>query len=406
MQFEYTARNQLGEAIKGTIEADSQAMAADLLMSRDLIVTKLVSVTSGQEIFARINSFFGQVNKKDLAIYLRQLSILISAAMPLVQALRILSQQDMKPALKSATATIVNDVEGGMKFSQALESYPGIFNEYFINIIRSGESTGRLEDVLNYLATQQERDYELESKIRGALAYPIFIICVMIAAGVGIMVFILPKMLEMITALGASTDKLPITTRILMGISYVTQNYWWLVLIVLAVCIIGFIVYVRTPDGKRTMDVIKLKVPIFGNLFRSIYLVRFTQSFRTILVGGVTIPTGLRIVKDVVGSPIFERIVADAVREVEEGNPVSTVFLKSKEIPSMVSQMLTVGEQTGRLDDVLEKITEFYTREITSTTETTLKLIEPAIMLLLGVAVAVMVSGIIMPMFELAGSVE
>jgi type IV pilus assembly protein PilC len=403
MRFEYRGKNRSSETVTGSIDADSANHASDILLERDLVITSLKEISEGFDFMRWVNGFFNRVSKKDLSIVLRQLAILISAAVPLVQALRILSQQPGKQVFRDALADIVNEVEGGSKLSSALSRYPNIFSEYFISMIRSGETSGRLDDVLNYLADQQEKDYELQSKISGALMYPTFVILIMLIAGAVMMFFVLPKMLAMFTALGPNIE-LPITTQFLIGFSNFSQNYWWVLLLGFFTLITLFAWYAGTPVGKRMIDYAKLRIPVFGNLFQSIYLVRFTRSFSTILVGGVTIPMGLRIVKDVIGNTIYEDLITATIKEVEDGNPISSVFSKSKEVPAIVSQMISVGEQTGRLDDVLNKVTEFYVREINTITENALSLIEPLIMVMLGLAVGVMVSGILLPMYQLTSN--
>lgn len=404
-QFKYTAKNAKGEAVTGQIEAENRAAAADQLLGRELYITALEEVKPAEDIVGAINKLLSRVTKKDLAIFLRQLSILISAAVPLVQALKILSEQTQNKVLRQALLDVHREVEGGMKFSLALERYQNIFSSYFINMVRSGETSGRMEEILGYLADQEEKDYELQGKIIGALIYPGFIVTAMFGGGFFMLAVVLPKMLKMFEDLGA-TSQLPFATRMLMLLSTVARSYWWAVIL----AIIGFAVflrwYLRTEEGKRQFDIIKLKTPVFGLLFQYLYIIRFARSFNTILVGGITIPQGLRIVRTVVGNSIFEKLLDDTIKEVEEGNPMSDVFAKNKYVPTMVTQMLSVGEQTGRLDDVLEKITNFYSREINSVIEVVLKLVEPVIMIVLGLGVGLLVAGVILPMMNLASAVE
>ncbi|MBI4250468.1 type II secretion system F family protein [Candidatus Uhrbacteria bacterium] len=399
-QYKYKARNQSDAVVEGAIDADSKDKAASLLMDRELVVTSLEEVGKQSDFVEAINKFFNKVSKKDLAIFLRQLSILIAAAIPLVQALRMLSNQVENKVLQVALREIVDEVEGGTKLSLALERYPKVFGTFFINMIKSGETSGKLDDTLNYLADQQEKDYELQSKIIGAMTYPIFIVSLLIIAAFVMMTFVLPKMLTMFSELGPDVV-LPLTTRILISTTGFFQAFWWLILAGAIGLGVGASYYGRTPEGKRMFDTVKLKIPIFGALFKYVYLVRFTRSFSTILVGGITVPQGLRVVRDVIGNAVYEDLIDQTVKAVEDGNPVSSVFSKSKYVPSLVSQMLSVGEQTGRLDDVLNKVTSFYVREINAMIENVISLIEPAIMVLLGLGVGVMVAGILLPMYTL-----
>lgn len=400
MQYKYKARNQADAVVEGVIDADTKDKAAALLMDRELVVTSLEEIGKQSDFIEVLNKFLNRVSKKDLAIFLRQLSILIAAAIPLVQALRILSNQVENQTLQKALREIVDEVEGGTKLSLALERYPKVFGTFFINMIKSGETSGKLDDTLNYLADQQEKDYELQSKIIGAMTYPIFIIALLIVAAFVMMTFVLPKMLTMFSELGPDVV-LPMTTRILIATTDFFQAFWWIILLGSIGLGVASGYYGRTPEGKRMFDTLKLKIPIFGTLFTYVYLVRFTRSFSTILVGGITVPQGLRVVRDVIGNAVYEDLIDQTIKAVEDGNPVSSVFSKSKYVPSLVSQMLSVGEQTGRLDDVLDKVTSFYVREINAMIENVISLIEPAIMVLLGVGVGIMVAGIMLPMYTL-----
>lgn len=402
-RFEYKARKKNNELVEGSLEAETEAAAADLLLERGFVVTSLTEI-KGFNIGLFIKSLLNRVSRKDLAIFLRQLAILISAAIPLVQALRILAEQTNNSSLREALTAVVEDVEGGTKLSLAFSRFPYIFNSFFVNMIRSGETSGKLDEILNYLADQQERDYELQNKIQGALSYPVFIICVMMLAGLLMMFVVLPKMLVMFQELGPGV-KLPWTTQVLITTTGFGSKYWYLIIGAIVGAVVGVRVYGKTRGGRRVIDTIKLKIPIFGKLFRYIYVIRFTRSFGTILVGGVTVPTGLRIVKDIIGNAVFEDLIVRTIKEVDDGNPISTVFMKSKEMPRMVSQMFSVGEQTGRLDDVLKKITDFYVREVNATIETVIVLIEPLIMVLLGVGVAIIVAGILLPMYTITSQV-
>ena len=402
-KFQYTGRNRQNEAIEGTLEAETEAAAADLLLDRGLVVTSL-SEAGGFNIGLFVRSLFNRVSKKDISIFLRQLAILISAAIPLVQAIRILADQTTNSSLREALNAVVDEVEGGTKLSVAFSKFPYIFNSFFVNMIRSGETSGKLDEIMNYLADQQERDYELHNKIQGALSYPIFIVSVMCIAAFVMMYFVLPKMLAMFKELGPGVQ-LPWTTQALMGATDITRNYWYLIIGGFVGSIVGIRIAGRSEAGRRILDTVKLRIPVFGKLFRYIYIIRFTRSFGTILVGGVTVPMGLRIVKDVIGNSVYENLITRTIKEVEDGNPISSVFMKSKEVPRMVAQMFAVGEQTGRLDDVLLKITDFYVREVNATIETVITLIEPMIMVLLGVGVAIIVAGILLPMYQITASV-
>jgi type IV pilus assembly protein PilC len=343
--------------------------------------------------------FLNRVPSRDLVIFSRQLSVMISADVPIVQALKVLVRQTANSGLKTVVANLAADVEGGTKFSAALSRYPDVFSDFFINIVRSGETTGKLDEVLDYLATQQERDYDLSSKIKGAMIYPAFILVSLVAVGIVMMIFVIPKLTDILQESGAT---LPLSTRILIGTSSIMKNYWWALLLGLVGLVGGIRYLITLPLGRIYWDTLKLKLPIFGQLFKRIYMVRFTRGLSTLLTGGVEIVSSLKIAGAIVGNAVYRNLILQTVREVEDGNPITTVFAKSKEIPVMVTQMLGIGEQTGKIDAILARLTDFYTREIENMVRNLTTIMEPLIMLFMGLAVGIMVSAVILPMYSLA----
>jgi type IV pilus assembly protein PilC len=296
---------------------------------------------------------------------------------------------------------VADEVDGGMKLSQALSHYPNVFSNFFVAMIKSGETSGRLDDVLEYLATQQEKDYDLISKIKGAMIYPAFIMCGLVAVGIVMMVVVIPKLTAILQETGG---KLPMSTKILIGTSSFMTHYWWLLIIILAALFFIFKYLTKTPTGKRYLDWLAIKLPVFGKLFQRIYLVRFARSLATLSSGGIPLVESLKITSEIVGNRVYCDIIDRTVKEVEDGNPIASVFIETKEIPAMVSYMVSVGEQTGKLDVVLEKLADFYSREIDNLVANLVSMIEPMIMVVMGVAVGLMVAAIIMPMYNLASS--
>jgi type II secretory pathway component PulF len=398
--FEYLAKNNEGLSVRGVIEASSETAAIEVLAERDLLPLTIKLKREHGDIFAKI-SFLNKVSAKDLVLFSRQLSVMKSANLPLVQSLRILEKQTVNIKLKTAIAEIADEVDGGARLSQAMAGFPNIFSNFFISVIRSGETSGRLDEVLNYLADQQEKDYDLMSKIKGAMIYPAFIVGGLVVVGIVMMVFVVPKLTAILQETGG---ELPITTKILIGTSNVFINYWYILLLVAVGLIVGLRFYSKSTQGGLFIDVFKLRLPIFGKLFQRIYLVRFTRSMSTLLSGGVTLVEALKVTGEIVGNEVYRDLVERTVREVEDGNPVSSVFMGSKEVPVMISHMMSIGEQTGHLDSVLERLTTFYSREIDNLVTNLVSLIEPLIMVVLGVAVGGMVAAIIMPMYNMASN--
>ncbi|NUM25529.1 MAG: type II secretion system F family protein [Candidatus Buchananbacteria bacterium] len=397
--FRYKATDENNEVIEGMIQAASQDVAAEILVDRDLTILSLEVEKMGLQ--ERSLKILNRVKIKDLVIFSRQLSVIVSATIPLVQGLRILTSQTESPVLKTVVSEVADDVEGGAKLSAALSRHPQIFNDFFINIIRSGETSGKLDEVLNYLADQQEKDYDLSSKIRGAMIYPVFIVGGLLIVGTLMMIFVIPQLTSILTETGV---ELPLTTKILIFTSNFFTSFWWAILAAIIGLFAGVKAMIRTDQGKLLWDRMILKLPIFGKLFQKIILVRFARSLYTLTTGGVALTKSLQIVSDVVGNSVYRNLIRETAEEVEDGNPIATVFLRTREVPPMVSQMLSLGEKTGRIDEILDKIANFYSREVDNMVNNLVTLLEPLIMLLMGLAVGALVSAIILPIYNLASS--
>ena len=400
-QFSYKAKKKSGQVFQGVVEAISDDEAVEVLRDRGLSVIFLERL--GKKVKKKgglkLPFLAGKVKRKEIVIFSRQLSVMISANVSVVQALRILIEQSENEVLKEVISEIADEVESGVKLSSALGNHKKIFSNFFVSMVKSGETSGKLDEVLEYLANQEEKDYDLVSKIKGAMIYPVFIISGLVIVGIAMMLFVIPQLTSMLTASGAA---LPFTTRLLIGTSEAMRSYWWAFLIAIGGLFFGFRYLANLPQGKRILDLIKLKIPVFGSLFKMIYLVRFTQSLSTLTKGGVPLTAGLKIVADVVGNQTYRDLIDQTIKEVEDGNSVAVVFLESEYVPKLISQMLSVGEKTGRLSEVLDKVSSFYSREIGNMVANMTHLIEPFIMVLIGVAVGGMVASIIMPMYNLA----
>jgi len=251
------------------------------------------------------------------------------------------------------------------------------------------------------LADEQEKNYDLTSRIKGAMIYPAFILGGLLIVGAVMMIYVVPKLTTILEEAGT---ELPFSTKLLIAVSNFLANYWWLLLIILVGGFFLFQLYARTPRGKHLWHTIQLKIPIVGTIYRHIYLVRFTRSMYTLVIGGVPLTRSLEIVSGVVGSAVFENLIKRTIREVEDGNSIATIFNQSKEVPAMVSQMMIVGEKTGRLEEIFKRLSDFYTHEVDSLVTNLVTLLEPIIMLVMGVAVGFIVSSILLPMYRLSGS--
>ncbi|MBI2459625.1 MAG: type II secretion system F family protein [Parcubacteria group bacterium] len=397
--YKYKAFDKNKKAQEGMVEAGSKDYAAEILAEKGFSIVAISEVSAGQ---AKINlDFLNRVKAKDVVIFSRQFSVLISANVSMVQALKILIEQTANITLRMVVSEVADEVDAGSALSEALGKRPKVFSNFYVSVIRSGETSGKLDEVLSYLADEMEKDYDMMSKIKGAMIYPAFVLCSLVVVGIVMMIFVVPKLTGILTESGAA---LPLTTRILIGTSGFMQKYWWLLIVIAAGLTAAGRYYLNRPQGKRQLDYIKLRLPIFGHLFQLIYLVRFTRSMNTLIVGGVTIDNSLKVAAEVVGNKIYQELIEKTIKEVEDGNSISSVFIKSKTIPVMVSQMLNVGEKTGKMDVILERITNFYSREISNIVANLMTLMEPLIMVVMGVAVGMMVAAIILPMYNLASN--
>ncbi|MBI4779521.1 type II secretion system F family protein [Candidatus Falkowbacteria bacterium] len=397
--YKYKVFDKDKKAQEGMIEANSKDYVGEILAGKGFSIVSILEVSSGKMKFNL--DFLNRVKTKDVVVFSRQFSVLISANVSMVQALKILVDQTANVILKMAISEVADEVDAGSTLSEALGRRPNIFSNFYISVVRSGETSGKLDEVLSYLADEMEKDYDMMSKIKGAMIYPAFVLSSLIIVGIIMMIVVVPKLTAILTESGA---ELPMATKILIGTSGFMQKYWWL-LIVAAVSVFAVLRwYIKRPQGKRQIDYIKLRLPIFGHLFQLIYLVRFTRSMNTLIVGGVTVDNSLKVAAEVVGNKIYQELIEETIKEVEDGNSISSVFINSKTIPKMVSQMLNIGEKTGKMDVILERITDFYGREISNMVANLMALMEPLIMVVMGVAVGIMVAAVILPMYSLATS--
>lgn len=397
-EYKYRALNQDQKTVTGIIEASNESSAADILKEKQLIIISLSENKGG----VNLNMSLDRVKTKDLVVFTRQFSVLVSANVAMVQSLEVLVNQTENRKLKTIIAEVADEIDGGARLSDSLAKRPKIFSSFFVNVVKSGETSGKLDEILNYLADELEKDYDMMSKIKGAMIYPAFVMTGMLCVGAVMMVFVVPKLTEVLEQSGV---ELPIATRILIAVSAFLANYWLLVIFGLIGWYIALKIFVRTEQGKRIADILLLHLPIFGNLFKKIFLVRFTRSLQTLLVGGVNVSKGLKISAEVVSNSVYADLIMKTREKVEDGSSISDVFLKSKEVPKMVAQMINIGEKTGRLDTILDRITKFYTREINNIIANLMTLMEPIIMVLMGVAVGIMVAAIILPMYNMSAGV-
>lgn len=398
--YAYKARNKDGEELSGVVVAPNENIAYGMLRDKNLTIVSL-GEKKGFKGFGSL-SFGSPVKAKEIVVFSRQLSVMISSNVPIVRALRVLVKQTDTTGFKTIISDLADEVDGGAKLSASMAKYPKAFSNFFIQMVRSAETTGRLDEILEYLADQSEKDYDMKAKAKGAMIYPAFIVGAFGLVGVGMMMFVLPQLTSVFTDSGA---ELPITTVIFMGISDILIGYWWAFLIVIVGLVVGFKFSITTKKGRETYDKLKIRTPIVGPIFNHLYISRFSRSLSTLLASGVPLTKSLDIVAELVGNTVYKDITEKTIKEVEAGASITSIFVTSKDVPLMLSQMMSVGEQSGQLDKILVKVADFYARELENSLNNLTALIEPVIMVILGVAVGFLVSAIIMPMYNLSSAI-
>jgi type IV pilus assembly protein PilC len=401
MKYRYEAKNPNGVLRQGFVVAQDQAHAESLLTENDLVILSL----SEQEepLIDRLNIFgFGKsVPNKEMVLFARQLSTLIGAQVPLLQSLRILLVQLTNAYLKKITQEAIDSIEGGDSLSLALSRYPEVFGNVFVNVVHSGELSGTLDKSLVYLADQMEKDYELNSKVKSAMTYPIFVLAALVLIGGFMFIFILPNLESVIVQQGGS---IPLTTQLLIAFTNFLTAWWWALILAVGALSLAFRYAVKTALGRYAWDRFKISAPIIGPIFEKIYLARFSRNLSTLIIGGIPIIKALEIVAELVGNVIYRDIVLEAAGKLTSGKQISEALAGHKEIPPIVTQMVQVGEQSATLTAILAKLAGFYEKEVDAVIGSLTTLLEPIIILVLGAAVGVLCAGILLPIYTLGTS--
>jgi len=403
MEFNYVARTKQGEMQTGIVEAPSHLGAVEALQSKGLILLDLRTGSSGGSFLAENLKIFQRVKTKEMVAFSRQLATLVSAQVPILTSLQTLALQSENEYLKSIIMEVSSDVEGGAVLSKALSRHSKVFSNFFVNMVKAGEASGGMESSLNYLADYLEKQQDLNSKIRSALTYPAFIVGAFFVIAVLMMVLVVPKLIGFVKESG---QDLPWMTKIVMWLSEFLVNWWWLLLLfLLGVIFYFFYALKQSTAARQQWDTIKLRLPLFGKqIFQKICVTRIADNLSTLIQGGLSIMQALQVTGEVVGNSVYQKIIEEAKDDVRAGNTLSSSFAKHKEIPGMVTQMIATGEQTGSMDIILKKLGQFYNKEIDATVGTISQLIEPIMILLIGGAVAVLVSAILMPIYNIANT--
>lgn len=399
--FFYKAKNAQGQEVKGTIEVGDQKQALAILREKNIFPFFLKEKTENILGYFLKRSVY-RVTLADTATFTRQLATMINAGLPLTEALVLLKSQG-KPALAEATDRILRDVEGGLSLADALENHPKIFSPVYVSLVRAGESAGVLDNILNRMADNLEAQREFQSKIKGAMIYPLVIVVGMLLVAVIMMIFVIPKLLALYQEFDAD---LPAATKALISISGLATKFWWVVLLVLGGLIYGFRVYNSSTSGKRKIDELKFKIPVAGKLINQTTLAEFTRTLGLLIGAGVPITEALDISAKTANNLVIEEGIEIANKQVEKGLSLSSAIAKNEFFPPIVSQMLSVGEETGKLDEVLLKVSKYFQSESEESLKGLTTAIEPLIMIVLGVGVGFLIIAIILPIYNLTSQIK
>lgn len=400
MKFSYQARNKAGEFKKGIVTAVTQAKAEQLLTDNGLIIIALKEQADSW--LSKFDVFTNRVSYKDLVLFSRQFSTLVAARVPIVQSLRILESQVSSKGLVAIVRSLVQSVESGDSLSSALAKHPRVFGNIYISLVKSGEASGKVAESLSYLADQLEKDYDLRSRVKSAMTYPAFVLGALVLVGILMFKFVLPNL---ISVLKEQNAELPFVSKMLISFTDFFQVYWWVVILLGIGIGLGIRYYVQTPTGRYTWDRLKMHLPVVGQVLEKIYLARFARNLATLVAGGIPIIQAIKIISDIINNIVYRDILLETAQQVTNGKSIGDSLARYKQFPPLVTQMVRVGEQTAQLDSILLKLAIFYEKEVDTKVGTISSLLEPIIMVILGLGVGVLVAGVLLPIYNLASAV-
>jgi type IV pilus assembly protein PilC len=397
--FKWVAETRKGKTLKGEVEAADEKIARLQLKRRNLTVTKIKE--KPKDLFEGVSFMQPKVKNKDIVIFTRQFSTMIDAGLPLVQGLNILAEQTENKTFRDILKTITRDVEGGSSLGEALKKHPKIFDQLFVNLVAAGEIGGILDTILQRLAAYIEKAEKLKGQIKGAMTYPVVVMAIAILVIAVILVFVIPVFEDMFASFGSA---LPVPTQIVVNLSrFLKGNIHWLIMAGIAAGII-FKKYRNSKSGRRATDSLLLKLPIFGQLLRKVAVARFTRTLGTMIGSGVPILDALEVVAKTAGNVILEEVIYDVRGSIAEGQTIAEPLSEADVFPSMVVQMISVGEATGALDTMLEKIADFYDDEVDAAVDALTSMLEPLLMVFLGGSIGGLVVAMYLPIFSMAAA--
>jgi len=400
-KFNYQARDtSTGKIVKANVQADSENAAAKLLIAQGFVPLDINEVDESASLLGQLT---GRITTKDKIVFTRQLATLIGAGLPLSQSLRTIAEQTENKRLRDVAEDIVGSVEGGKSLAESFSKHPDVFDKVFLALIAAGEVSGTLDESLQRIATQQEKDAATTSKIRGALTYPVIVLVVIF----GVMAFMLFTVVPQVEKLYHDLKKtLPFLTQMMVSIADFVATFWWLIIIVSGILIYFLMQYLKTESGVRTKDLFKLNVPLFGSMFRKLYMARLARTGQTLLSTGVAMLDMLRITSESVNNTIVGQSIDRAAEKVKGGKALSAALQSEDYILPLVPQMIKIGEQSGKIDDMMGKTAQVYEDELDAEIQAISTAIEPILMVVLAVVAGGMVAAILLPIYSLVNGIN
>ncbi len=402
MLFSYKAIDQQGNPREGTVEAQSTEAAIETVQSRSYTVVSVVALNENASIFNLEITWFQRVSNKELVILSRQIATLFEAQVSALRIFRLLATEASNPMVQRILSDVSDELQGGSSIARALANHPDVFSSFYVSMVKSGEESGTLEQSFMYLADYLDRMYQVVTKARNALIYPAFVITIFFGVMGLMLTMVIPKISEILLASG---QEIPIYTKIVIAISDFFSNYFVLIVIVISVFGVLLWQFMKTEVGARTVDEFKLAIPVLGSLYEKLFLTRMCDNLSTMLGSGISMVQALEVTSEVIDNRVYKEIVENTLIEVKGGRSFADALSEYPEMPGVLIQMSKVGEETGKLPEILTTLATFYRREVNNSVDTLIGLIEPIMIVLLGLGVGTLLASVLMPIYNITGSI-
>ncbi len=401
MLFSYKAIDQTNATREGTVEASNIDSAIITVQKRGYTIVSIDPIVEKKSILNLEINWFQHISTKEVVILSRQLSTLFDAQVSALRIFRLLGAEADKPLMGRVLNDIADELQAGSSISRALASHPDVFSPFYVNMVRSGEESGSLEKSFGYLADYMDRTYQVVSKAKNALVYPAFVIGIFVLVMGLMLTMVIPRISQILLDSG---QELPIYTKVVIAISSTLTNYIGIILVLVSVVSIGVWRFIKTPVGKRAYDELKIGIPYIGDLYSKLYLTRICDNLSTMLASGISMVQAIEVTADVVDNEVFKEIMTNTLLEVKGGRSFADSIAEYPEIPGVMSQMVKVGEETGNLSEIMGTLAKFYSREVNNAVDTLIGLIEPLMIVLLGLGVGTLLASVLLPIYNMTGS--